>query len=210
MLSINISLRHKVKYGFVVKKNKNKKKHAIWISVSSLNHWLEKYWLHHFKSRQCHTSFVNSQHILPVKTLISTAQPLVVQVFFLWAVFYWELRIGQFFLLTTNRSKHARQWEKMKWRKNKEASQSEAANIKKWFTVAANFSRWWVNVNGTWQSNFLQNTLWMQKGEEEKRLKRDKRIGELRRQHTERKGEQKEPYSSNMFLPAVTLVPIQV
>lgn len=77
----------------------------------------------------------------------------------------------------------------MKWRKNKEASQCKAANIKKWFTVAANFSRWWVNVNGTWQSNFLQ---------------------ELRRKHTERKGEQNEPYSSNMFLPAVTLVTIQV
>lgn len=104
----------------------------------------------------------------------------------------------------------SRHWEKMKWRKNKEASQCKAANIKKWFTVAANFSRWWVNVNGTWQSNFLQNTLWMQKGGEEKRLKRHKRIGELRRKHTERKGEQNEPYSSNMFLPAVTLVPIQV
>lgn len=144
------------------------------------------------------------------KLFISTVQPLVVQVFFLWAVFYWELRIGPLFLLTTNRLKHARQWEKMKWRKNKEASQCKAANIKKWFTVAANFSRWWVNVNGTWQSNFLQNTLWMQKGGEEKRLKRHKRIGELRRKHTERKGEQNEPYSSNMFLPAVTLVPIQV
>lgn len=91
------------------------------------------------------------------------------------------------------------------------ASQCKAANIRNWFTVPAKFSRWWVNANGTEQSNFLQNTYRMQKRERKTRLKMHKRAGGAETETHWMTGEQKEPRCSNMFLPTVTLlVPVQL